>query len=52
MAVGSGLKRSVNLWIAEDADQLLSEEIMRTGKSRTSLINEAIRRTYSKRDRD
>jgi uncharacterized protein (DUF1778 family) len=50
MSVGTGLKRPINLWLAEDSDQLLREEMELTGKSRTSLINIAIRKTYSKSD--
>jgi hypothetical protein len=44
--VKNGLKRPLNLWLDQDANELLIAEKERSGTSLTVLINDAVRKTY------
>lgn len=44
----SGLKRPLNLWLDQDANELLIAEKERSGTSLAVLINDAVRKTYGR----
>ena len=46
--VKSGLKRPLNLWLDQDANELLIAEKERSGTSLAVLINDAVRKTYGR----